>query len=81
MFNRLYHYFDENILILKKKFGFRVRDSTDHAVLVLIDGITQAFNNREHFLAIFVDLSKAFDTADQVILPNKLCFLCNKRQR
>ena len=68
MFNRLYHYFDENILILKKKFGFRVRDSTDHAVLELIDGIIQAFNNREYFLSIFTDLSKAFATVDQEIL-------------
>ena len=68
MYNRLYHHFDENMSILKKKFGFRVRDLTDHAVLELIDGIIQAFNNREYFLAILTDLSKAFATVDQEIL-------------
>ena len=68
MYNRLYHYFNVNMSILKKKFGLRVRDSTDHVVLELIDGITQAFNNREYFLAILTDLSKAFATVDQEIL-------------
>lgn len=68
MYNRLYHYFNENMSILKKKFGLRVRDSTDHVVLELNDGIIQAFNNREYFLAILTDLSKAFATVDQEIL-------------
>ena len=43
------HYFDENNLLFKKQFGFRARKSTGHAVIELIDEISEAFNNRECF--------------------------------
>ena len=72
MYDRLYSYLTENKILFKKRFGFRSSHSTDHALLELIDQICESFDEKKYFLAIFVDLSKAFDTVNHQILINKL---------
>ena len=69
MYNRLYSYLTENNILFNKQFGFQAGHSTEHALLALIDQISNTFNN---LLCIFFDLSKAFDTADHKILTQKL---------
>ena len=71
MYNRLYHYFDKNCLVFKKKIAFRAYHSMDHAELEFIDELSEAFNNREYILGIFIDLPKAFDAFDHEILLTK----------
>ena len=63
MYNRLYKYFIENNILYSKQFGFQNGHSTDHAVVV--DQIIESFENKKYILGVFIDLSKAFDTADQ----------------
>ena len=63
MYNRLYKYFIENNTLSSKQFGFQNGHSTDHAVVV--DQIIESFENKKYILGVFIDLSKAFDTADQ----------------
>ena len=53
-------------------FGFRQKHSTTHAILYFIDHIASALDDQLHTLAIFLDLSKAFDTIDIEILLYKL---------
>ena len=72
MYNRLYSYVTENKILFKNQFSFRSGHSTDHALLELIDQICECFDKKKHFLGIFVDLSKAFDTINHKILINKL---------
>ena len=57
-----------NSILFNKKFGFRAGHSTKHTLLELIDQIYDSFNDKNYFVGIFIDLSKAFDTVDYSIL-------------
>ena len=46
--------------------------STDMALIDTTDKISQAIDNRLYSAGIFIDLSKAFDTVDHLILLSKL---------
>ena len=52
--------------------GFQVNHSTDHAIIELVDEVFEAFENNFCTLGGFIDLSKAFDTADHTIQLKKL---------
>ena len=50
----------------------RAGHSTELALIELIDRITQDLDKGKIQISIFLDLSKAFDTLDHVILLQKL---------
>lgn len=62
MSNKIYKHFADNNILYAKQFGFQEKHSTDHAVLELVNEITNGFNKNLFTLGIFIDLSKAFDT-------------------
>ena len=72
IYNRLYKYLLQNNLFYEKQFGFQASNSTEHVVIQLISQILNAFNENKYTLGVFIDLSKAFDTADYDILLKKL---------
>lgn len=72
IFKRLYSYITEKDYFSKHQFGFRKKLSTEMALLTAVDKITQALDNREHAVGLFLDLKKAFDTVDSNILLQKL---------
>ena len=72
MYNRLYNHLNENEILNDKQFGFRAGHSTEHAILELIDQVSNAFDNKKFVLRVSIGLSKAFDTVDHNILLEKV---------
>ena len=72
MYNRLYSYLTENNILLNKQLGFRAGHSTEHALLELVDQISNTFNDKNYLLGMFIDLLKYFDTVGHKILIRKL---------
>ena len=70
--SQLYAYFNENNLITEQQYGFRPRHSTELAALKLTDTIMYELDRSLIPIAIFLDLSRAFDTINYKILLYKL---------
>ena len=64
--------FHECNILSSNQFGFRGGHSTSHALINFIRNVTNAIDNEEILLGIFLNLSKAFDTLDHDILIYKL---------
>ena len=72
MYNGLYKYLTDQTILHPQPCGFQKGHSTEHAIAQLVDQIHESFENDNYTVGIFVDLSKAFDTADHTILFKKL---------
>ena len=59
-------------IITPKPFGFRAGHSTSFAITEFIHEVTNAFDNKEMMIGLFLDLSKAFVSLDHSILFIKL---------
>ena len=69
---QLLNYFTTNKLLYTHQYGFRPDHSTELAALELTDQIFSLLDQGKHPFAIFIDLSKAFDTINHTILLHKL---------
>ena len=54
------------------QYGFRPINSTNFAIIDLINARTQHLNNKSKAAALFIDISKAFDSLNHNILLRKL---------
>jgi len=70
--NRLSTFLDVNNLLSNCQFGFRKEHSTVHPLSQFVNFIAEKLNNKEHALAIFCDIKKAFDCVNHSILIKKL---------
>ena len=72
MYNRMYKFFSDNNLIYPLQFGFRQKYSTVYALISLTENIRKNLDEGIIGCGIFVDLQKAFDTAELDIPLSKL---------
>ena len=72
MYKRLYAFLINNNIIYNLQFGFRQQYSSSPALLNLTENIRKALDDGNIGCGVFVDLQKAFDTADHQILLAKL---------
>ena len=68
MYDRLLSFVNKHKLLYKYQFGFREKHGMDIALILLIDKIVAALNNDEIVLGVYLDSSKAFDTATMKFL-------------
>ena len=69
---RITKYFIANNYFSPRQYGFRQNRSTSDAVHELVNFICEGFEDNKHSLAIFIDLSKAFDCVSHEVLLSKL---------
>lgn len=72
LYEQIFDYFTAHKLFAESQYGFRKNRSTDQAAIELVDKISAVVDNRKQAIAIFMDLSKAFDTLNHSILLMKL---------
>ena len=72
MYKRLYTFLNNNNIIYNLLFGFRQQYSTSHALTNITENIRKAHDDGNIGCGVFVELQKAFDTADHQILLAKL---------
>ena len=54
--NRLIIYIEKQQILVKNQFGFRQKHSTENALVTLIENISDALDNNDFSIAIFLDL-------------------------
>ena len=72
VYKRLDSFLALNKILISAQFGFRKKFSTDFAITKLLDKVINSLSKKDHIIALFMDLSKAFDTIDHNILLHKL---------
>ena len=65
---RVYDLFEKYNLLYQRQFGFRKKNSTNPAILNILEDIKNNLNIKNFVCGVFIDLEKAFDTVNHDIL-------------
>ena len=82
IYQRTIKFIEKHEILYNSQYGFRSKRSCEHAIQELVGNVLDSKNAKQHSCAVFLDLSKAFDTLDHKILLHKLdkygiCGTCN----
>ena len=72
MYSQTYQFLQETKQLYQSQYGFRRRHSCENAIQELLSSVLKGRENNKYTAAIFLDLSKAFDTLEHSILIKKL---------
>ena len=72
LFDQMYTYFNTNSLLAEQQYGFRKNHSTEYAAIKLVDHVSKEMESGKIPCALYIDLSKAFDTLSFDIIIGKL---------
>ena len=70
--SQIAEYVEKNNILPHYQYGYRKKHNTTQAILDYTNYISEAHKKKLTTIAVFMDLSKAFDTVDKDILYNKL---------
>ena len=66
--NYLIDFLELQDLLYKYQFGFRKSHSTSHAIITLIDRVSQALDTGKYVVGLYLDIRKAFDAVIIIII-------------
>ena len=69
---RLYSHLENNEILTNSQFAYRKARNTELAIISLVDKIIENFDKNKVTIAVFLDLTRAFDCVDHKILCKKL---------
>ena len=72
MFNSLYNFFEANNILTPNQYGFRKNKSINLAVYNFLHKVMNNLDKGLPAVALYMDMSKAFDRVDHKILLKKL---------
>ena len=72
MYKRTYNFLNDNNQIYHSQYGFRAKHSCEHAIADLVGHVLKNQQQNRYTAALFLDLSKAFDTLNHALLLKKL---------
>ena len=72
MYKHLISFVDKNDILFKYQFGFRRQHLTNHAIIALVEKISNALDKGKVVVGCFLDPKKGFDTVNHRILISKL---------
>ena len=71
IYERLFSFFDKHKVLLPNQYGFRPGINTTHAITDIVTTAYENMGNNYYTGLIFLDLKKAFDTVNHIILLSK----------
>ena len=72
IYNQLYEHFNTNNLLVEEQYRFRTNHSTEYVFIKLVDHLSNEMDTSNIPCALYIDLSKAFDTLSFDIILQKL---------
>ena len=72
VYKRTYHFLEDNQILYNSQYGFRSQHSCQDAISELVGKILKNMEEHKYTIAVFIDLSKAFDTLEHEVLFAKL---------